>query len=325
MTGALTYSASVAPDEMMLVSAPSGTVPVGTAQPFAVRVMLGDGVTPVVGLPVTFSLSAGAAQFARVYRVAVRGADGCDRDWPRRTVTATAFGAVTVTAAAVGASETASFNAVAQSVAALQAVEYLAAGATVAWTPQVGVVENGAPAAGDERDVDGFGGDGGVAGGERGECDGRGADGGRGGAAGGGGAGHRAGVRVDHGVCGVCRRGGRSLGVAGGGGERSGADGDGPRGLRAGGGEGDGRQRRSGGGSGGIYISDGGCGGDGMPGAGAVSDCAGAGSSSAAAVSDANGLVSVTPMQVAGVGEVTNLAVATGTEGFAALSIDQMP
>jgi len=47
--------------------------------------------------------------------------------------------------------------------------------------------------------------------------------------------------------------------------------------------------------------------------------------SSATAVSDANGLVSVTPMQVAGVGEVTNLAVATGTEGFAALSIDQMP
>ena len=41
------------------------------------------------------------------------------------------------------------------------------------------------------------------------------------------------------------------------------------------------------------------------------------------ATSDANGLVSVTPTQIAGVGEVTNLAVAAGTQGFAALAISQ--
>jgi hypothetical protein len=45
----------------------------------------------------------------------------------------------------------------------------------------------------------------------------------------------------------------------------------------------------------------------------------------AAAVSDANGLVSVVPMQLAGVGEVTNIAVATGTQGFASLSLEQGP
>jgi hypothetical protein len=47
--------------------------------------------------------------------------------------------------------------------------------------------------------------------------------------------------------------------------------------------------------------------------------------SSSTAISDLNGLVSVTPMQVAGVGEVTNIAVATGTQGFVSLSIDQGP
>jgi len=44
-----------------------------------------------------------------------------------------------------------------------------------------------------------------------------------------------------------------------------------------------------------------------------------------AAVSDANGLVSVTPMQLAGVGEATNIAVVAGTQGFAALSLGQQP
>jgi hypothetical protein len=48
-------------------------------------------------------------------------------------------------------------------------------------------------------------------------------------------------------------------------------------------------------------------------------------SSVTAAVSDANGLVSVVPMQLAGVGEGTNVAVATGTEGFASLSLRQGP
>jgi hypothetical protein len=49
------------------------------------------------------------------------------------------------------------------------------------------------------------------------------------------------------------------------------------------------------------------------------------GSSDAAAVSDANGLVNVVAMQLAGVAEVTNVAVATGTQGFVSLSIEQGP
>jgi hypothetical protein len=67
-------------------------------------------------------------------------------------VTPTGFGAATIEAAAVGATQTASFNAVTRSAAAVRPLEYIAAGATVAWTPQVGFVQNGAPAAGQAVD-----------------------------------------------------------------------------------------------------------------------------------------------------------------------------
>jgi hypothetical protein len=148
MSGVLTYS-GVAPDGMTLVSAPSGTVMVGTvaATAFAVRVFLGDGVTPVVGLPVTFTLSGAAAQFgacAAATCVVLTDATGK----AATTVTPMAFGEVSLQASAVGASETATFNAVAESVTTVRTVEYVAADAAVTWTPQVNVIQNGAAAAG---------------------------------------------------------------------------------------------------------------------------------------------------------------------------------
>jgi hypothetical protein len=47
--------------------------------------------------------------------------------------------------------------------------------------------------------------------------------------------------------------------------------------------------------------------------------------SQSSATSDADGLVSVVPMQLAGFAEVTNLAAATGTQGFAALALLRQP
>ena len=143
MTGALTYS-NIAPDQMGLVSAPSGTVAVMTAAatPFAVRLTLGDGVTPVAGLPVTFSVASGAAQFgacAGASCVVLTDATGL----ASTTIMPTAFGNVTVQAAAAGAAQSATFNAIARSIAAVQAEEYVAAGATVAWAPQMTVAEMG--------------------------------------------------------------------------------------------------------------------------------------------------------------------------------------
>jgi hypothetical protein len=45
--------------------------------------------------------------------------------------------------------------------------------------------------------------------------------------------------------------------------------------------------------------------------------------STASATSDVDGLVSITPMQIAGTAEVTNIAVAAGTQGFVSLSLQQ--
>jgi hypothetical protein len=148
MSAALTYG-GVAPDAMSLISAPSGTVSVGTAAavPFAVRVTLADGVTPVVGLPVTFSATTGSAQFAACMAtpcVVLTDATGLASS----RVTPLAFGSATLQAAAVGATQTATFLAIARSVIAAQPGVYIAAGAAVAWTPQVSVTQNGAPAAG---------------------------------------------------------------------------------------------------------------------------------------------------------------------------------
>jgi hypothetical protein len=148
MTGALTYGGT-APDEMTLVSAPAGTVAVGTvaAMPFAVRVLQGDGVTPVAGVPVTFTASGAAVNFGACLAlpcVVMTDTTGM----ASTTVTPTAFGTVTMQAASVGAAQTAAFNAVARSVTMAQPEEYIAAGAMVNWIPQASVVQNGAPAAG---------------------------------------------------------------------------------------------------------------------------------------------------------------------------------
>jgi hypothetical protein len=148
VSGALAYS-GVAPDGMTLVSAPSGTVVAGMAAaiPFAVRVFLGDGVTPVVGLPVTFTVVAGNVQFAAC--VAVPCVVLTDATGMASTlVTPTGFSAVTLQAAAVGATQTVNFNAISESIVALLTIEYVAVDTMVAWTPQVNVIMDGAPMAG---------------------------------------------------------------------------------------------------------------------------------------------------------------------------------
>jgi hypothetical protein len=42
-------------------------------------------------------------------------------------------------------------------------------------------------------------------------------------------------------------------------------------------------------------------------------------------ISDANGLLTITPQQLTGVAETTNLAVATGTQGFLSLTLEKQP
>jgi hypothetical protein len=325
MTGALTYG-GIAPDFVTLVSAPSGTVAVGTlaATPFAVQVFLGDGVTPVVGLPVTFSVSPGSVQFGACAAppcVVLTDATGL----ASTTVTPTSFGTFTLQAAAVGAVQTATFTSATHSIASVRPIEYVAAGATVAWTPQVSVVQNGAPAAGvvvswsasgviaispasSLADSLGVAQVAAIAGPLA------------------------AGAQASAQACAwttVCANftavsvdpsAWRLVVVSGAGQSVSASATFAPVVLR---------------------VTDG----NGNPVAGAPvavhqtvdaaeMPCPTRGpcpiapvlaASNVAAISDADGLVSVTPMQISGVGELTNVAVATGTQGFVSLSLEQQP
>ena len=138
MSGALSYAAPV--PTLNLLSAPSGTVLLGqqAAVPFAVQVLGGDGVTPVVGAAVTFSAIAGTVQFAAC------GAPVCilltnARGIASTLVTPQTSGTIMLQASGVDGTAKASLNALAEMKAAtaVQPVEYIAAGAIVQWSPQL--------------------------------------------------------------------------------------------------------------------------------------------------------------------------------------------
>jgi hypothetical protein len=145
MSVALTYSTSIAPDIMALVSAPSGTLPTGTQSTFAVRLLLPDGVTPIAGLPVTFVWT-GPAQISGCLASACTITTD-SAGLASASVNTSTFGAITLQASALGLTQTASFTAVSRSVSALQPTIYVAANSTVQWTPQIAVIQNSSPAA----------------------------------------------------------------------------------------------------------------------------------------------------------------------------------
>jgi hypothetical protein len=332
MSSVLMYG-GVAPDEMTLVSAPSGTVLVGTAAAtaFAVRVFLGDGVTPVVGLPVTFTVGGAAAQFGACGAapcVVLTDATGM----AATTVTAMAFGGVTMQASAVGASVSATFNAVAERITAVRAVEYVAADATVSWTPQVTVIQNGAAAAGVTVNWTSSGGMTFAPGSS--QVSGL-------------------GVAQTAATIGDLSPGAQALGQACAWTltpatattmcASFSAVGVAPANWRLMVARGAGQTIALAGTFAPVMVIVTDVAGDPVAGApvaiyqtvnaaemacpvrGACSIAPVLGARVSAGVSDADGLVSVTPMQIAGVGEVTNIAVAAGTQGFASLSIAQGP
>ena len=319
MSGALTY-ANIAPDTMALVSAPSGTVAVGTpaAAPFAVRMFQGDGVTPVAGLPVTFSVDSGSAQFSVVRQFDLRGADRHDRaggDGGDANCVRHRH------AAGDGSGRGADRNVpgIARGIPQWCPWSISRRMQSLAWTPQVSVVQNGAAAAGvavawtaagamtisPAEGVNEFAGYGSGRRGTAGPLAGR-------------RAGNCPGLRVDS----SCARGSPlsrvdpsawRLAVVGGAGQSVP-----PTSITFAPVV--------------LMVTDA----SGNPVAGAAvtihqtvdaaeMPCPARGrcpvapvlaASQAAAISDADGLVSVTPMQIAGTAGVTNIAVAAGTQGF---------
>lgn len=113
MSHALSYAAPVT--TLSLLTAPSGTVIFGqqAATPFAVQVLKGDGVTPVVGEAVTFTATSGAVQFAAC------GAATCTvatdaRGIASTLVTPESSGVITLQAVGVDGTATISFTALTQ-------------------------------------------------------------------------------------------------------------------------------------------------------------------------------------------------------------------
>lgn|GEM_PF-496958 len=141
------------PDTIALVSAPAqvftGTIS-GTA--FAVRVMLGDGVTPAAGATVHVLATGATATFAAC------GAASCilttnSSGIAQTSITASATGSITLTATeqSSGTSVQASVSAVLPPVLFVStqtAPHYLAAGAAASWTFSVAATQNGNPATG---------------------------------------------------------------------------------------------------------------------------------------------------------------------------------
>jgi hypothetical protein len=231
---------------------------------------------------------------------------------------------VTVQAEAAGAVQLASFNAVARSIAAVQpAAEYVAAGATVAWAPQMTVVEDGAPAAGVVVTWTGAGGlavslatsVAGAAGVAQGSAV----------------AGSlAAGVQATGQACAwttVCASfsavgvdpSAWRLTVVGGAAQAIALSGTfAPVVLLVTDGQGDPVAGAAVAVHQTVDAAEGAC-----PSRGPCPAAPVLGASATTAVSDANGQVSVTPMQVEGVAEVTNVAAAAGTQGFVSLSLAQ--
>ncbi len=149
MTGALSYAAPQ--PSLNLVTAPSGTVFAGdtTAVAFAVRALAADGATPIANQSVTFTASGGAVRFgacAGSTCTVTTDATGL----ASTTVTALEAGSITVSAQSSVGTQTASFTVVARvrSVTPVLPVLYVAADATVVWTTQVEVSDNSASTAG---------------------------------------------------------------------------------------------------------------------------------------------------------------------------------
>ncbi len=149
ITGALNYAAPV--PTLNLVTAPSGTIFMGdtAAIPFTVKLIAGNGITPMANQPVTFTAISGAVEFnacgaaACVVMTDVSGSAST-------TVTALGPGNVSLSATSAYGSQSASFTAVTRirTVTPVVPVQYIAADTTVFWTPQVSLGDNSAPIAG---------------------------------------------------------------------------------------------------------------------------------------------------------------------------------
>ena len=148
ITNGVSYDAE--PDDAIsLLSAPTGTVPIGVPQPFAVRVINVTTQTPAAGVTVTFALTAGTAALGYEQSSCSIVTAGDGTATLSITPNSTALAQITVSLTN-GSSVMAEFTGTAPpSIAALTPNLYLALGATAQWPVQVLALNaTGVPVAG---------------------------------------------------------------------------------------------------------------------------------------------------------------------------------
>jgi hypothetical protein len=140
MGGALSYAAPAL--ALNLIVAPTGTVFLGDAVPFTVQAIAADGMTPLVNESITFTATGGAifGACAAVTCSILTDTTGM----ASTTVIPQTFGTVTLTATGVAGTQTDAFNAATRvrTITAVNPTQYVAAGASVVWIPQVELADN---------------------------------------------------------------------------------------------------------------------------------------------------------------------------------------
>ncbi len=154
ITRAITYTQSAASaDLLQLVSAPVRLeTGIGSAVPFAVRVLASDGVTPVVGGTVQFAVSAGQAGFSGCPAAAVCNAVSDAQGLAQVRITGLAAGNLTFGATEMSGGATVQVTLPdvdpVRTLALSETARYVAAGASGTWTLGIGAVQDGVAASG---------------------------------------------------------------------------------------------------------------------------------------------------------------------------------
>ncbi|NYF77920.1 IPT/TIG domain-containing protein [Granulicella arctica] len=152
MSGAFQYVYTAPVYTLLLVSGPSGSLPITlpATEPFVVKVLDVDGVKPLTGVPVVFSATVGSVVWeacGTVVCTVVTDANG----QASAPVTPSTVGAVTLQAAALGLTQSVSFQAVplVRAVTMDPPLEYLAEGAIVSWSTTASFFQQGLAATGE--------------------------------------------------------------------------------------------------------------------------------------------------------------------------------
>jgi hypothetical protein len=144
--GGISYEAGTG-DALTIVTAPSGTVPIGVPEPFTVTA-LGPDLSPAGGVTVTYTVTSGPATLGCGQQVCMVTATGDGRATMPVTATGSALSIVTVSLTNGNSLQAQFTGGTPPTLAAITPQLSLAAGATFTWTVQALALANGAPASG---------------------------------------------------------------------------------------------------------------------------------------------------------------------------------